>query len=298
MSPREEPLPRGIDHLVIAARDLDAARATYERLGFTLTPKAIHPFGTANTAVQLDGGFLELLGIADSAAIPPASEEVFSFGAFNRRFLENREGMSMLALRSDDAASDRKDFDVRGLPTYAPFHFERRATGPDGVERLLSFSVTFTGDARMPDAGFFTVHHEHPENFWRSVFQFHPNGALRIAAAIMVAPDPADYHEFFYNLTGQHQMRSDSLGVTLDTEAGRIDILTPVGVRGLYGEAVEDNPKPRFVAMRLAVKDLEAVRIGLTANGVRFEERARRVIVPASEACGVAIAFAAEAEDY
>ena len=41
-------MPRGIDHLVIAVRDLDAARATYQRLGFTLTPEARHPFGNCD----------------------------------------------------------------------------------------------------------------------------------------------------------------------------------------------------------------------------------------------------------
>ncbi len=46
---------RPIDHLVLAVRDLDAARATYGRLGFTLTPVARHPFGTANSLIQLNG---------------------------------------------------------------------------------------------------------------------------------------------------------------------------------------------------------------------------------------------------
>ncbi len=290
-------MPRGIDHLVIAVRDLDAARRIFEKLGFTLTPKATHPFGTVNAIAQLEEGFVELLGIGDSAAIPPATDDAYSFGAFNRRYLENRQGLSMLALHSLNAESDREDFAARGLPTYAPFHFERLATGSDGVERPLSFSVAFTSDARMPDAGFFTVHHEHPENFWRSVFQFHPNGAVRVAAVVLAVPDPADVHEFFFNFTGQHQMRSDSLGVTLDTGAGTIEILTPVAVRGLYGETVEANLKPRFVAIRIAVKDLDAVRAGLSANDVPFEERGRRVVVPASHACGVAIAFAAESEE-
>ncbi|WP_421723651.1 VOC family protein [Bauldia sp.] len=289
-------MPRGIDHVVIAVRDLDAARKTYERLGFILTPEARHPFGTANTIAQLDGSFIELLGIADSAAIPPATDAEFSFGAFNRRYLESREGMSMLALHSDDAAGDRADFAARGLPVYEPFHFERMAKGSDGIERPLSFSVTFTSDARMPDAGVFTVHHEHPENFWREFYQYHPNGVTRIAAVVLAAPDPADFHEFFFHVTGQHDMRSDSMGVAIDTGSGRIELMTPVAVEALYGETVEAAAKPHFVALRLAAKDLDAVRTGLSANGIAFREIARRVVVPASEACGVAIAFAAEAE--
>ena len=85
-------MPRDIDHLVLAVRDLDAARATYERLGFTLTPMARHPFGTANSLVQMHGSYLELLAVADPAAIPEPTETRFSFAAFNRDTLKAAKG--------------------------------------------------------------------------------------------------------------------------------------------------------------------------------------------------------------
>jgi Glyoxalase-like domain len=282
---------RPIDHLVIAVRDLDNARMAYGRLGFTVTPVARHPFGTANALVQFDGNYLELLAIADPAAIRPASDGAFSFGAFNRDFLKKREGVSMLALKSADPAADRADFEARGLPFYAPFRFERTATGPDGAERPLAFSMTFTSDARMPDAGFFTCHHERPENLWRAEYQRHANGALGVASVVMVARDPADFHEFFFYFTAQHDMRADSLGVILDTGGGKIEILSPVAVKGLLGETVEADPKPRFVAMRIAVANLGATRAVLEGNGVPFRSLAGRLVVPAGEACGVAVAF-------
>lgn len=39
---------RGLNHLVLAGRDLDAMQTVYSRLGFTVTPRAQHPFGTGN----------------------------------------------------------------------------------------------------------------------------------------------------------------------------------------------------------------------------------------------------------
>ncbi|NIQ53863.1 MAG: VOC family protein, partial [Gammaproteobacteria bacterium] len=45
---------RRIDHLVHAVDDLDAAAAAYEDLGFLVTPRADHPFGTSNRLVILD----------------------------------------------------------------------------------------------------------------------------------------------------------------------------------------------------------------------------------------------------
>ncbi|MFW6077427.1 MAG: VOC family protein, partial [Hyphomicrobiales bacterium] len=70
---------RGIDHLVLAVADLEAARRRYGELGFTLAPPGRHPFGTANSVIQLDGVFLELLSVAEPAEIPPHEDGRFSF---------------------------------------------------------------------------------------------------------------------------------------------------------------------------------------------------------------------------
>ena len=147
-------MPRGIDHLVVAVHDLDAARESWRRLGFTTAPIARHPFGTANSVVQFDGNYIELLAVADPNAIPEAGVGAFSFAAFNRDFLEKREGLSMIALKSRDARADRADFETHDLAVFEPVDFERVATGPDGVERKLAFSLTFTARATPPSGRF------------------------------------------------------------------------------------------------------------------------------------------------
>ncbi|MBO6820247.1 VOC family protein, partial [Thalassospira sp.] len=48
-------MSRAIDHIVLCVNDLDAAIAVYTQLGFTVTPRAVHPFGTGNALIQLDG---------------------------------------------------------------------------------------------------------------------------------------------------------------------------------------------------------------------------------------------------
>lgn len=282
---------RDIDHLVLAVRDLDAARAEYARLGFTLTPVAHHPFGTANALVQLDGAYLELLAVEEPGKIPPASAETFSFGAFNRDYLAEREGLSMIALQSADADADRADFAAAKLPTYAPFTFERMAKGPDGVERKLAFSLAYTSDARVHGkAGFFTCQHHHPENFWRSEYQQHANGAVRVDAAVFVTRDPADFHEFLTYFTGQHDMLSTSLHVEFDLGRGKIDVQSPVAFKAYFGEDAGPDPR-RFTAYRIAVANLARARDVLATNGVPFTEIAGAIVVPSSYAHGAAVAF-------
>jgi hypothetical protein len=285
-------MPRGIDHLVIAVRDLDGARRTFESLGFTVAPMARHPFGTANAVVQFDGTYLELVSVYDPQLIPAARAGVFSFAAFNRDFLAKREGISMLALKSADAAADRADFERHGLATFEPLHFERMATGPDGVERPVSFSVTFTREPRLKEAGFFTCRHHHPENFWRPEYQSHANGASSIASAVLVARDPADFHAFMTVFSGKRDMSSTSFGVTFDMGDGAIDILSPVGYEAFFGEKTEPDPR-RFLACRVEVADLDKARGVLRANGVAFSERQGAVVVPPHAAHGLAIAFVA-----
>src|SRR4029077_17054789 len=100
-------MARGLDHIVHAVRDLDAAAALYRRIGFTVGARNRHPWGTHNYIVQLPGFFIELLTLAEPDKL---GEDGFSrlFGAYNRDFLKSGEGFSLLILESHDAATDEK----------------------------------------------------------------------------------------------------------------------------------------------------------------------------------------------
>jgi catechol 2,3-dioxygenase-like lactoylglutathione lyase family enzyme len=285
-------MARGIDHLIIAVRDLEAARRTFEGLGFTVAPIARHPFGTANAVIQFAGSYLELVSVYDPQLIPAVRPGVLSFAAFNRDFLAKREGMSMLALKSADAAADQADFEAHGLPGFEPLHFERMATGPDGVDRPVSFSVTFTREPRLKEVGFLTCQHHRPENFWRQEYQCHANGALGVGSAVLVARDPADFHAFMTVFSGMRDMSSTSLGVTFDVGDGAIELLSPVGFEAWFGENTDPDPR-RFLACRIEVPGLGKTREVLLKNGVAFSERQGALVVPPQAAHGLAIAFVA-----
>ena len=183
--------------------------------------------------------------MAEPAAIPSGDGTHFSFGAFNRDFLEGGEGLSMLVLKSADAAADRADFAAHDLRVYEPFGFERVARGPDGAERKVAFSLTFTSDSRLKRAGFFTCQHHYPENFWKAEFQRHANGALAIASAVMVTRDPADFHEFLTHFSGQHEITATSFGISFDLGDGsRVEVLSPLGVQGVLRRGGGAGPAP------------------------------------------------------
>ena len=58
-------MPRGLDHVVHAVRDLDSAAELYRRLGFTVGARNRHAWGTHNRLVQFPGFFVELLAVEE-----------------------------------------------------------------------------------------------------------------------------------------------------------------------------------------------------------------------------------------
>lgn len=282
---------RGIDHIVHAVRDLEAARAAYAALGFTLTPFAEHPWGTRNFLVQLDGAFLEILEVLDPSRMEEASADAFSFGAYNRDFLARGEGMSMLVLDSEDPDADRAAFSGAGLATYAPFSFERIAGQPGGGEAKVAFDLTFTTHPDLPDAAFFTCRNRYPENFWKEAYQRHENGVEGIGGAILVTPRPADLHEFIEGFSGNRELRATSFGIECRTARGVIDIMTPDGFRALYGDAfpLDTLTSPRFVATRLLAAEPGLFAEYASAAGAALQIREGRVIVPAGALHGMAL---------
>src|SRR2546421_3244361 len=136
-----DPLPRRIHHLVICVHDLAQAALDWRTLGFSLTPTGVHPFGTSNRLAMFGNNYLELLAVTDAAAVPPATPDRFSFAAHNRDFLASAEGMSLLALHSDDAHADAARFKAHHIGDYAPFDFGRDAVLPGGGTARVEFSL-------------------------------------------------------------------------------------------------------------------------------------------------------------
>src|ERR1700745_481404 len=117
-------MPRGLDHLAHVVRDLDAAGAFYQRLGFTVGARNRHPWGTHNHIVQLPGFFLELLTVAEPEKLVG---EAFAalFGTSNDQFLKRQQGLSFMILESKDAVADARDFRAAKIAASDALHFER-----------------------------------------------------------------------------------------------------------------------------------------------------------------------------
>ncbi|MEX0876728.1 MAG: VOC family protein [Phycisphaerales bacterium] len=200
---------RAIDHVVLATRDLDGAAGIYQSVGFTLTPRAAHTdrMGTSNRLAQfVEENFIELLEVDRPATLVPhdlsQAPPFFSFGAFNRDFLDRREGVSMLVFESGNARADLARFQAAGTTAYAPFDFDRLARLPGGDEVTVSFSLGFATSPDMPHTAFFVCQNRAREHFWKPPYQAHANRATGLRAVYLASPEPQRDAAFIGSLFG------------------------------------------------------------------------------------------------
>ena len=253
-------LERGIDHIVLAVNDLDAARERFGALGFTTTPPALHPFGTGNSLVQLQDSFIELLAIVEPEKLVPASADSFSFGDHIKGFLATRQGMAMMVVSSEDARADNAMWSDAGLTTFAPLDFSRKATLPDGTEATVAFTVAFAVDPSMPDAVFFVCQQHYPEAFWQPEYQSHVNTAHRMPSVTLAVDEPDRHRNFFAAMLGADAVAASGGGLIVTMPRGVIEVIPAAAVANRFATAdgLTMGAGGQFVATTIAVADLAA----------------------------------------
>ncbi|MGE0563870.1 MAG: VOC family protein [Pseudolabrys sp.] len=284
-------MARGLDHIVHAVRDLDAAADLYHRLGFTVGARNRHPWGTHNHIVQMPGFFIEVLTLGEPDKL---GDDGFSrlFGAFNRDFLARGEGFSLLILETDDAKANEAAFREAGIAQSELMRFEREGTRPDGSTVKVAFSLVFATNRYAPDNHFCVCQQHYPENFWNPAFQKHKNGTRGVAGVVMTSQQPDDHIRFMSAYTGLADVRSNSSGLVADTPRGRISVTTPSAYRDTFGiMAPPIAHGGRLAALRLSVDDIAATRATIAAGGVTFTTGPDRVIVTPDAGMGAAIIF-------
>jgi len=282
-------MPRAIDHLVVAAHDLEAQAALYRRLGFQVGARNRHPWGTENHIVQFDGAFLELIGLGEGFVAPPASEPVYPFAGFLARYLGRREGLAMMVMRSADAEADRRGFEAAGIGGFARFDFARKGRRPDGGEVEVAFSLAFAASPALPEAGFFVCQQHFPENFWSRAAQVHPNGALGVAGLTLVCDEP-DLARRFLAVFLAAPAQTIPGGVAFVADGTRVECVTPETYAALYGAPAAESG---LAALRIAVADLDTTAKRFDEAGVAFARRRRELVVSPGTAMGAAIVFCA-----
>lgn len=286
-------MPAGLDHLVLAAHDLERQRSLYERLGFRIGARNRHAWGTLNHIVQFPGVFLELISTEPGFERPPADAPVAGLACFIDDYLRKRDGFAMLVLESKDAAADHSRLQAAGIAAPETFYFERQGRRADGSEVKVAFSLAFARHAAIPDAGFFLCQQHNPENFWSQALQIHPNTVRGIASVVLVSHDPAAELGFIEAFVGGVRGRPIEGGHVVDTGRGAIELLTRTGLAYALGDGAIDPglPMPGWAAVRFVVDEMAAVRGHVETDRIPHYHHRGRIVVPPDAGFGVALSF-------
>lgn len=208
----------GLDHVVIAVRDLDAAAAAWRALGFTVSPRGTHSphMGSGNYTIMLGPDYIELLGV-----LTPTPHN-----APMRAFLDEREGLERAAFTTDDAAAGADELRARGFAALGPIDFGRPVTLPGGGESEARFRVfQWPQEERPGGLRIFACEHLTRENVWIPSLQSHANGAERILRVEVLAAAPPQAAMHMARLLDRDVVPEPDGAQLVPTGTGRADLV-------------------------------------------------------------------------
>jgi len=270
----------GIDHVVIAVRDLDAAAAGWRKLGFTVSPRGTHSahMGSANYTIVFGEDYIELLGVLHETE-------------HNRplvAFLEKREGIERAAFKTRNAAAGVAELQARGIHAGGPLSFERPVDLPNGGKGAARFNIlTWPAEEAPGGLGIFACEHLTPEMVWIPQLQSHANGAAGLRQIEIVSDVPGEDAAHMGRLIDRPvQKTEDGYRVSsgnhigfLYYDAGQFEQRYPETIR-------RGTPAQGAVALVIGCSDL--VKASAVQGTIKHNNA---VIAPAKIANGVIISF-------
>ena len=275
----------GIDHVIVAVRELENARTAWSRLGFALSPRGRHiGQGTANYCVMFPSDYLELLGIVDAA------DSVERLDAF----LARREGPMAAAFAPAGTAEEaRAALLRRQLHPSEPRPLARQIELPQGTV-LPRFSLISLPPDETPGLDSFLCSHLTPALMRRPEWLAHPNGAIGLRAVHVLVESTAPLLPAYDRLFGIVQVTTTDAVAVVHIGRQRLVFSTPDDFQTMH-PGIEIDPgfsPPGIVALELGVERLQRTIDHLTQRHVAFDEMPGGTLaVPAREASGAVLLF-------
>jgi len=256
----------GIDHAVVGVRDLEHARADYERLGFRLTPRGHHvDRGTADHCLMFATDHVELLGLVDPAKPSHKLD----------RFLEQREGMMALALHSTDADATRSAWQEAGLAS--DLCELGSVLEPETELRFANVKLAAEATGGVP---LFACVHLTPAPMRQPEWLAHPNGTIGIASVTVAVDEPGALVEPMTQVFGSTSLTETDDTLAVHTGHGVVLFATPDDLDMLHPHLQTPalDTGPTLATLSLEVRDLEQTAAWLAEHDVPHSRDRRGAI--------------------
>jgi hypothetical protein len=284
----------GIDHCVLPVSDLEVANARLSALGFSVAPRARHPFGTENCCVYFeDGAFIEPLAIGNAAKCAEAARKGNVFVARDQafRFRRGDDGFSALVLTTNDAAADHARFKAAAISAGKMLRFSRAAKDKHGNRDRASFKLAFAGDLRSPDVYFFTCERVQVPSIDMSTLRSHANAVTGISAVIASEPHPSDFAGFISALSGGGQIAVEEDEITLMLGQSSFSVVDREKLGREFGLIAGHARGLRLRAILFKTANMNRTRFVLESAGIALRRFGKRLVVAPEPGQGAAFAF-------
>jgi hypothetical protein len=280
----EQPIIKGIDHPIIAVRDMAAARAAYLRLGFTVTPRGSHlEWGTGNWCIMFDNDYLELRGIIDP-------KHPHNLG----KILEQREGLMGVALATDDAQAAYSLIERRGGHPQPVRQLTRNFELPGGIVQPR-FALCFLNAAETPGLMDVVIcQHLTPQLIRQPEWLCHANGARGVRALCGAVPNLAAAAEAHRHIFGPSSVHLTNDAITIEASPTQtITLISADSARKVFPEYDPSSFKNGdLLSLTIEVENAATTESYFAQNAVVYDRAAGAAIrISPRESCGVRLEF-------
>jgi catechol 2,3-dioxygenase-like lactoylglutathione lyase family enzyme len=275
----------GIDHLVILVEDLDAAAATYARLGFMLSPRGVHSaaMGTANHTLMLGQDYFEVLSV-----LRPTERNL----RWQRRQAAHGEHVAGLALVTPDAAALRARWRDAGFSPGEVVDFARPVERAGRAPTEARFQTVSLPPESVPGMAVFGCAQLTRDAVWLPELMMHANGATAIERLVVAVNDPAGAAPVWQRALCGAAIAPVDGGMRLLAGAHAIDLLNPATAAAWQGAPLEAGAE-RGIGIGFVVSDLGRCAALLRARGVAFHAAPGRLRTSLAERAGGILEFCA-----
>lgn len=245
----------GLDHIVIAVRDLEQATADYRELGFTVVPGGRHPVGTYNSLIAFaDGSYVELISFYRE------NPEHRWWAA-----LQKGGGLVDFCMQTDNLTADTAAFRRAGVKIDDPVPWSR--TRPDGYELKWLLSL-----ARENHRGVapFLVQDQTPRDERVPREKSHKNGAVGIGKVVVAVEQLETVAHWYKSVLGHdgEPVQDAALGdrgLRFAIGPHCVELLKPSAPHSPLAEWLKSRgPSPYAAIFRSELKTLPALEISRT----------------------------------
>src|SRR5262245_49682613 len=259
-----------LDHVVINARDeMDRAADVYRRLGFALTERGYHSLGSINHLAMFGTEYLELIALPKGAT------------SGRLELLDYAYGLNGLVFGTEDSAATYTALNQAGVPIDPPVEFTRPVR-VDGQMRDARFRTVRMKTGVVPYGRVYYCHHFTRDLVWRDEWRQHDNGAVAVARATIVEPEPARAAQLYADMFGAEAVRQIEGGRAVIVGNSKFDILTQATLGAQVGKEAMPDAAGRSAYMAgvaFRTTSLGRAAAALHRGSIPFvERRGRRVV--------------------